>query len=196
VTIFREDPELLRQFRRGEQRALERVYRTYVDRVEALVRHGFVLAQRGVRISGVGVADLADLIQEVFARAFSERARLGFDGVREYGPYVATIARNVLIDWARKHKREIVMPELAELEAPDDGEPEPIDPAVLAVVERYLAALPPELRGLYEQRYVLNLSQEEAARNLGLKRQQLRTREKKLRKGLARALRAAKVDFA
>ena len=54
--------------------------------------------------------DLADLVQEVFMRAFSREGRQAYDGLRDYGPYLFAIARNVLVDWARVRGREIPSP--------------------------------------------------------------------------------------
>jgi ABC-type Fe3+ transport system permease subunit len=38
-------------------------------------------------------ADVEDLVQEIFVKAFSDKARLSFDGLRDYGPFLFTIAR-------------------------------------------------------------------------------------------------------
>ena len=46
-----------------------------------------------------------DLVQEVFLRAFDERARLGYDGLRPYRPYLLRIAKNLRIDTARRDGR-------------------------------------------------------------------------------------------
>ena len=62
------------------------------------------------------------------------------------------------------------------------------DPAVMAVVEVYLAGLEGDLRDVHEVRYVRGLPQREAAAQLGISRQQLRTREARLRDGLREAL--------
>jgi DNA-directed RNA polymerase specialized sigma24 family protein len=61
----------------------------------------------------------------------------------------------------------------------------------MAVVERFLRELAPELKAVHEKRYTLGLSQAEAAAALGITRQRLRTAEARLRDGLARALRGS-----
>jgi RNA polymerase sigma-70 factor, ECF subfamily len=177
VTIFVERPGLLPRFRRGERAALEEIYFAYVDLVAFVVRqsaHG---------------AHAADLIQETFARAFAERARLGYDGLRPYRPFLLTIARNLLVDDARKRGRELVVEDPPE-PLPSEGaaDPEWADADTVAVVERYVAGLDARLRALYEERYVKDRSQNEAAAALGLTRQKVRTLEEKLRRGLERAL--------
>jgi RNA polymerase sigma-70 factor (ECF subfamily) len=140
--------------------------------------------------------DLADLVQEVFVRAFSEKGRRAYDGLREYGPYLYAIARNVLIDWARVRGREIPSP-WTELEAAmeitpvaDDAAPW-ADALTVRVVEEYLGALPEDLREVHRLRHEEGLSQEQAAERLGVGRQTLRTLERRLRDGLAAALDAA-----
>jgi DNA-directed RNA polymerase specialized sigma24 family protein len=52
---------------------------------------------------------IADLVQEVFVRAFSTDARHAYDGRREYGHYLAAIARNCFIDLLRARRREILI---------------------------------------------------------------------------------------
>lgn len=177
MTIFVERPGLLPRFRRGERAALEEVYFAYVDLVAHVVRQSF----HG--------AHAADLIQETFARAFAERARLAYDGLRTYKPFLLTICRNLVVDEARKRGREVVVDDPPEpLPGDDARDPEWADAATVAVVERYVAGLDGKLRALYEERYVKDRSQNEAAAALGLTRQKVRTLEDKLRRGLEEAL--------
>jgi len=178
------DPALLAAFRRGERAALERVYWHYIDRIERVVRHGFHLLRGPGHVMGARPDEVADLVQETFARAFTERARLAYDGIRDYAPFLTTIARNLLADRARRLGRELQLPEDWEEPAVEEEIPFADDRTMRAVRE-YLTALSDELRGVHEKRYVRGLSQEEAASQLGLTRQRLRTLEKKLRQGLA-----------
>jgi RNA polymerase sigma-70 factor (ECF subfamily) len=184
VSFLAKDPKLLQRFRRGEPAALESVYRAYVDHIERVVRHGFHLIHRDVHVAGVRHGDLADLVQETFARAFTERARLAYDGIRDYGPFLTSIARNLLVDRARRSGRELSLDSMNE-DPPMEVEEPWADDATMKLVRDYLGELGPELRGVHEERYVRAASQEEAARRLGLTRQRLRTLEKKLREGLA-----------
>jgi RNA polymerase sigma-70 factor (ECF subfamily) len=190
MTLFRGRPRLLLDFRGGQRRALEEVYWAYVGKVAQVVRYGFF--RGGARVSGARPHEVSDLVQEIFARAFAERARLAYDGVRDYGPYLLTIARNLLADRLRQSGRELPLEALPEsLEGvAADGPIEWADPATVSLVEEYLASLAPELRQVHEARYVRGLTQTEAASELGLSRQQLRTREAHLRDGLERVLKA------
>jgi RNA polymerase sigma factor (sigma-70 family) len=198
MPIFRMQRGLLDGFRKGEPEAIEVVYWEYVRKVERLLWEGFKIRNRGLRIVGVSSHsnDLADLVQEVFVRAFSSKGRLGYDGRRDYGPYLFAIARNTLVDWARAKGREIPLPwadiEAAVQEMAAVVEPAPwADPATMRIVEEYLQALPSDLREVHRLRYEEGLSQMQAADRLGIGRQTLRTLEGRLRDGLAAVLDAA-----
>jgi RNA polymerase sigma factor (sigma-70 family) len=173
------------------------VYDTYADKVARMVRLGCRLKQTGGSPAGgvfVGPQDFLDVVHDVFLKAFSPSARLGYDGLRSYGPYLSTIARNTMIDWLRRRGAvpEVLTDLADELPDPDGDEgatpPTWGSPETLALVERYLAALPTELRDLHRHRYEQGRSQEETARTLGISRQNLRTLEERLRRGLAQAI--------
>jgi len=118
MALLRTDRVLLDGFRAGAPDALGRVYAEYVRKVERLLSAGFEVRGRGTRVGGAcrQPQDLADLVQDVFLRAFSPQGRQAYDGLRDYGPYLFAIARNVLVDWARVLGREIPSPWI-ELEA-------------------------------------------------------------------------------
>jgi len=190
--VFQDTPGLLRGFRDGSRESMETVYWAYVKWVEVLVRRGFRVSG-GRQVPGVRGENFEDLVQEIFAKAFSERARLAFDGLRDYEPFLFTIARNVVVDWARKHGREVSLEEFVpnvadESAGRDDDEPW-ADPDTMRAVEAYVKQLPENLAAVHRERYVLGHTQLQAARVLGLTRQQLRTLEARLRKGLDERLR-------
>jgi RNA polymerase sigma factor (sigma-70 family) len=197
MPILRTDAALLSRFRKGERDALEQVYWAYVDRVERVVRYGFQLMREDgvVHVDGVRAGDVADLVQETFVRAFAERARLSYDGLRDYGPFLVTITRNLLADRARKRGREMAFVELESVEELVVLQEQPYaDEPTMKAVRDYLAQLPADLRGIHEQRYVRGVSQQEAARALGLSRQQVRTLEERLRDGLSAHLAGAGIE--
>jgi RNA polymerase sigma factor (sigma-70 family) len=189
---FAAHPQFEQSFRSGDREALERIYSAYVDEVAAIIgaRLGRIVGRRGV-------ADAEDLVHEVFTRAFAQSARASYAGRADYGAYLATIARNLVATWARRRRREPITrdpppcPEVAARQP--DCEPEWPDAETMAVVERYLVALPVDLRRVHERRYMECLSEEAASRALGLSRQQLRTRLKHLRDGLRRELARAQL---
>jgi RNA polymerase sigma-70 factor (ECF subfamily) len=199
MSIFRGKPELLARFRRGDRDALEEVYLAYVDKVSKIVRFGFRLPQGGGVVPGLGwrADEVADIVQEVFARSFSHAARAAYDADRDYAPYLYTVTRNVLVDRARRHGRELPVP-WAELQraheqelAANEDESEWADAATVASVRAYLDGLDDSLKRLHDVRYVQGLSQRDAAERLGISRQTLRTLETRLRDGLRRRLRAS-----
>jgi RNA polymerase sigma factor (sigma-70 family) len=201
MPIFRGKPDLLREFRAGDRAALELVYRAYVDKVTSVIRFGFKPRDGDCVVSGlrVNAAEIADLVQEIFAKAFAGPARDAFDGLREYGPYLYAIARNVLADWRRRAGRELPT-EATRLQqagdeawVPTEDELGPwADPATIALVSRYLDGLDEELRRVHRARFVTGLSQRDAAEQLGVGRQTLRTLEGRLREGLKRELERAR----
>lgn len=158
---------------------MAKVYWAYVVRLESFAR-------RLVR-----PLEVPDVVQDVFTRAFSESSRLSYDGERDYGPYLLTIARNLIADRARRAGREISVDDAAFLDLPaQEEELEPwADPETMKIVDSYVRGLPAPLRAVHEARYVRGLPQREAAATIGISRQQLRTREAQLREGLAAALR-------
>jgi RNA polymerase sigma-70 factor (ECF subfamily) len=186
---------LLRAFRRGDPDALESVYLEHVGEVQGWVRHALS------KMGRLTASDLADLVQDVFVRAFSDSARSSYDGLREYVPFLITIARNRFVDWARRSGREIPGSDFLEgaidRGATADGggdEASPFEPATVALVQSYLQSLPDELKRIHHQRFVLATPQRQAADALGISRQSLRTLEKKLIVGLHARLREAGVD--
>ncbi len=158
-----------------------------------VARQGLVVSS-GARVAGVPPDQVGDLVQETFIRAFAPSARDSYDGLRLSRPYLLTIVRNLLVDRARRSGREV--PSNAALEAsipaPEPEAPEAFeDPKLVAIVNDYLEGLEPLLRSVYKHRYVLDHSQVETAQALELTRQRVRTLEKRLRRGLEKALKRA-----
>ena len=197
MSLLRTDRRLLEAFRSGERAALEKVYWHYVDSVAHVVRRGVVLS-RGRRVTGLPAHEISDLVQETFLRAFAEKTRLAYDGLRDYRPFLLTICRNLVVDWARRRGREVPTEEELTTTVETDGgasiaasEPEWADALTLTVVEAYVRSLTPPISEVYEQRYVRGRSEREAAEALGIGRQTVRTLEKHLRSGLRQAIEAA-----
>jgi RNA polymerase sigma factor (sigma-70 family) len=188
MPLFRDRPALLAGFREGRRDDLETVYRAFVTSVDRYLR---ALARDigSGELSRTGT--IADLVQEVFSRAFSESGRRGYDGRRDYGPYLRTIARNCFIDLRRARGRE-VLTNLEELSvALDDASADQeawCEPKLFAVLNAYVEELRPAARRVYEQRYVLGRSQAQASTALGLSPRVIRTVEHHLRGGLRKAL--------
>lgn len=199
--------ELLRGFKAGERAALTDVYRMHAQEVAGLLRHGFAFESGGQRRRFAGYAsgfELQDALHETFRRAFEPSARDAYDGLRPYGAYVGTIARNLVLRSFRA--RETAFPidtiesgaiESGAIEsgvrATVDVGPSPEhavhEEQVRALVGRFLATLAADEQALVEARFVRGLSQRDAADALGLGRQTIRTKEKTLRTKLLAYLR-------
>lgn len=191
-----DDPAWREAYREGRREALEQVYRAYVRRVERYLRS---LARAHCSPDLGQASAVADFLQEVFARAFAPSARRSYDGRRDFGAYVMTIARNCFIDALRTRGREIrhthdeILLSGEENAAPSE---EALDPRVRAVLASYVAGLTPDLKHVYLLRFADCQSQDDACAALGLSRRTLRTRESHLHKGLRRALVRAGVSLA
>jgi RNA polymerase sigma factor (sigma-70 family) len=177
----------LEAFRAGRRETLERIYWEHVDAVERLVRGGL---QRAGRFT---TASLEDVVQEIFAKAFSEKARASYDGEREYGPFIRQLARNALIDWLRRATKEVAggadMAALIDGAEEDAKEAAPFDEELVRATARFVDGLEPELKRVHERRFLAGESQESAAQALGISRQNLRTLERRLLDSLRRELR-------
>jgi RNA polymerase sigma factor (sigma-70 family) len=193
-------PARLELFRRGDPATLAQVYWSHVDRIEKIIRWQMILWRRNQASRSAYGLGVEDLVQDTFERAFSRRARLAYDGKRNYSPYLSTIARNVLADALRALRGNLIVDSAAHLEdctydtSRRDG-PEWAEPGAMTIVTSYIGRLPPELAAVHHQRYVVGTSQESAARVLNLTRQRLRTLERKLRSGLTRELERAGISW-
>ncbi len=182
------DPGTLEGFRAGARDALERVYWEQIDDVEAVVRAGLH------RSRYFSAANLADLVQEIFAKAFSPRARAAYDGSREYKPYLRQLARNTLVDWLRERGREVIDSVTAETLLDSDPLGTSVDgilfpPELVATTRDFVSGLTPSLKRVHEHRFLASKSQEQAAKELGISRQTIRTLERRLLEGLRREIR-------
>jgi RNA polymerase sigma factor (sigma-70 family) len=199
-TIPVTDRDQLAAFREGKRDALERVYRQHVADVSTFLRTGFMYTtnDKPTRFAGVRDSfDLESLVQEVFARAFEERARLAYDGLRPLGAFLRGIARNLVLDRLRKHVRHgevLAAPEVLDATAIDEPDRETSEDERRGreLVARFLDTECDERdRSLYRLRYERELSQVDAARAAQLTRIQVRRWETKFRARLLRFLKRA-----
>lgn len=199
--------ELLDRFKAGERRALEEVYRHYVADVANFLRRGFSFTSRDrtFRFSGYQQPfDLDNALQETFARAFKDSARLGYDGLHSYRNYLLAIARNLVVDEFRN--REVAMSPFIEAqartEAPPQHDGEEAAPStsmkssesaqvsaeqeflrreLAQLYAGFLERLDERDRIFFHARFEEQRTQIEAGEACGLSHMQSRTLEKKLR---------------
>lgn len=198
-----QDRALLAAFREGRSDVLERVYHALVDDVFRLAALGFATKTGMIRPERDRDEQRA-IVQDVFVRAFGERARASYDGVRPYRPYLLTIARNIMIDRARgtaaEHARtsEVDVDAIIAADAPISGdfEEDSEQRAVRNRTTEYLATLDAETRAFVELRFERDLSQAALAAHLNITRRRVRTLEARVIKGLRRFLKKHRPEAA
>lgn len=205
---------LLARFRRGERDAMGDVYRHYQPGVTAFLRKGFSFRSGTAYFFFKGAKDdeqLQSYVQEVFRRAFEDKARQSYNGVTSFSNWVLAIARNMVINQFRN--KEIPFSQFVQQDEPDQ-QFNPLDQELPEEYSGVLYATPAgkqdelvereELRGLLDGflgdlsdhdrnllvlRFSEGMGQEETASALGSTRMKVRTAENKLKNRLRAYLR-------
>jgi RNA polymerase sigma factor (sigma-70 family) len=186
-------PVFVARFRSGEAGVLAAIYKLHLSDVRFVVRNGFgTTGPRRAFIPGLRREhERDDLVQEVFSRAFTSRARLSFDPTRAYGPYLLAIGRHVLVDWHRSDRqRRRLDGSLWEVMCLTESSQSVVasDPGPDKAIEAYVDTLDRRLQEVFDQMVVRGRSQRDTALALGLSRQNVRTLEQRLRAGIKRAV--------
>lgn len=190
------DPVLLAKYRRGDDNTLALVFDAYAGPLAASVRAGIPFMADGQRLR-IG-HDLLEqevemIVQETFVRAFSEKARGSFDGVRPYRTWLFAIARNLLIDLARHRIRGPKIAPIAEIddfiEEARTPEEAAQDAQLAALVNEFTQGLGEPEKSIYRLRYEENKSARETGVALSMSEIQVRRRDAKLRDRLLGFLR-------
>lgn len=207
---FRTQPGFLEQFRAGEEAALSAVYRYFSKPVRGFLQRGFSLNGDKTRFVGGRIAhhDLEDVVQETFRKAFGQRARATYDGVRPYRNYLFTIARNVLITDHVVRRRlvpvgayltgsepasttEFSGPLLSQLRLAQQDADEANESEhrlesleIYGLLRSYIETLDPELQSFFELRFLNRLSQEATAKAMGWNRARVRKFEARIQRDL------------
>jgi RNA polymerase sigma-70 factor (ECF subfamily) len=185
VTIFADNRALLDRFRRGDRDALAKVYYHYVDEVATLARRGFTIESSGhAVVRGVDADREREIVQETFAKAFAEKARLAYDGVQPYRPYLLRITKNLMIDRFRAERRDASEPEAECVVEPEDLHWKQL----AAATAEHVATLDAESRRLIALRFEQELSQDDVAEAMGISRRRVRTLEDRVQHGLRKWL--------
>jgi RNA polymerase sigma-70 factor (ECF subfamily) len=196
------DRQLLDAFKRGEREALSAVYRLHVGEVVRALRRGTLVSIDGrpTRLGlGISEGDMEVLVQDTFLRAFSPSARSAYDGIRPYGPYLVTIARNLLIDAARGRKRHQAVMLVDDVDdVVDVGADPPPDPTwslqareLAIVVDEIIKGVSPLEQSIFRLRYREEKSQRQVSEELGLSLITVRRKDVWLRAHLLEGLRRA-----
>lgn len=164
----------LAAFRAGDRAILEACYRAHYTKVSAA-------AARVLRD-----VDAETVTHEVFFRLLSDaQMRASFRG-GNIGGWLATIAQRAAIDMLRRLRREQGLPEDsgASLDGRDPSDEHRANDEVEAkmLVERFQReVLPAKYRALFDARFLRQLPQREAARELGIERSTLAYQEQRVR---------------
>jgi RNA polymerase sigma-70 factor (ECF subfamily) len=193
-----EDRALLDSYRRGDRASLAAVFRMYVEDVAKTVRSGVVVVVDGKKVRlGVRMPehDVEAIVQETFTRAFAPRARESYDGIRPFGAYLATIARNLLIDRGRREVREaksvVAVDDVGELADPEETDPtwRLEEEALDKILDAMKQALVEPDRSIFVCRVEKQMSFKEAAAATGLSEIVIRRRDTRMRAELLDRLR-------
>jgi RNA polymerase sigma factor (sigma-70 family) len=201
--VLEENRDLLIRFRKGDKQALEEVYMIYVAPVAQVLKHGFAFKSRGrpCRYKGTRSGfELEDRIHEVFLRAFSEKARLNYDGLTPYTSYLRSIAKNMIIDEFRRKEHSMTdysvdVSEAADLEKlgsvanPLHGEVASTGHPLYDTESKELAAKVVEFTGqlatreqlIFRLRFQQELEHQEISAQTGLSASKIKTSEQRIR---------------
>lgn len=201
------DPDLLQAYRNGETRAYETLYRHYVPSVAAFLRGGFSFTSQGktcrYRGGHYGV-DVDGVVQETFARAFSETTRRNYDGERPFKNYLFSIAKNLVLRELQRRERLISVDPQADdttdylasrspLEGltsiPGSPERAVADEQLSQIIREFVAGLGTEETTFFSQRFAQGMTQEATAETMGVTRARVKLLEKNLRRRFLDALR-------
>jgi RNA polymerase sigma-70 factor (ECF subfamily) len=176
ATLDHEDA-WLRAFHAGERGCLERCYRQQLGAVDRAVA--------AIVASG---ADRETLVHEVFFRLLNEETlRRKFRG-GSFAAWLRVVARNQAIDYARRRRLEVRIPDDAAGPAEATAEPEleqTID--VRLTLERFRQqVLPRKWQRVFVARFLEQQDQPAAARSLGMRRTTLAYQEYRIRRLLRR----------
>lgn len=193
------DRPLLDAYRRGERAAFAKIFELYVDDVARTLRAGVRVRVEGdiIRLGkDLPEQEIEALLQETFLKAFGDTARSSYDGLRPFGAYLATIARNLVIDRGRTEQKAARLEahgvELDHLpgDGAEDAEWRQETAELRVVLDGFRQTLTPEEREIFRLRYEEELSHKQTGDALGMTAVQVRRRDSRIRQALLDYLRA------
>lgn len=164
----------LERFHAGDRAVIEQIYRDHFARVG--------------RTTGslLGAADGETATHEVFFRLLTVPALRASFRSGELGAWLVVVARNHAIDYRRRQGREIPTGSSALMDVGIRDSAHARSEARLLLERFRTEVLPPEWAGVFEARFLREMSQSEAARHLGMGRTTLAYQEIRLRRLLRR----------
>ena len=171
------DSAWLNAFHAGRRDCLERCYRDQLATVD-----------RAVATIIATSADRETLVHEVFFRLLNEESlRRGFHG-GSFAAWLRVVARNQAIDYARRRRLEVHIPDDAHASS-DPRAGDELDKQIDArrTLQRFREqVLPQKWRRVFDARFAQQQDQPTAARSLGMRRTTLAYQEYRIRNLLRR----------
>jgi RNA polymerase sigma factor (sigma-70 family) len=207
MTIFKDNRKLLDDFRRGKASVFRIVYKHYIENMELFVANGWYNSENGNKVYGIVDFEVqAELVQEIFMKAFSEKARMSYDGFRPYKIFLLGIARNVVVDYFRKQPRDMLTHASVDVATMNIETNADLDMIAarehdldwqrcIAATKDYVATLDAIHRRFVEFRFHDEMTLMEVARRLELSRGKARQLEKELGRSLKRHLQSLKLSY-
>jgi RNA polymerase sigma-70 factor (ECF subfamily) len=161
----------------------EAAYRRLLGAVAPFLR---AVARSRARGLGLELADVEDVVQETLLAIHLKRGT--WDSAQPVGPWVAAIARNKMIDAARRHGRRVSLPiddfsETLAAEEPEQGLSE-------READRLLEVLPGKQRDVVRSMTVEGADAAETARRFGMSEGAVRVALHRGLAGLSKAYRS------
>jgi RNA polymerase sigma factor (sigma-70 family) len=198
--MLKEDYSLSKLYRQGDPAALRVMYHRYAKDIGKFIRNGFINPKTGIPLSCTLDDEMQrDLVQETFLRFFSENARRSYDSSHTLRSFILAIAKNTIIDFLRKKpldalRHTVITSCIDDTDNEDSTENQPthlVKPEqsmegilykkqCLEAIRAYISTLDKTLKNLIRLRFVDELTQEEAAKQLNLTRWKVRALEKKI----------------
>ena len=189
--LLRDDPECRDAFKQGKRQAMARVYEAYLPLVRTICTHG-----TGNFRGFFDPVDRDDAIQNIFAVAFEERARLRYNGIDPYAAFLRGIAHNVVRKMLDKKRRFDRRPESSD-DASADMESAYIEYETAQVVRRFREAVTEEPdKTVLEHYFCEGWAEEKLAGHLGMTRHKVRKVIARLHKRMMRYLKSHGITYA
>ena len=147
---------ILKEFRKGNEKAFDLVFENYSDAVYNFLRKNCQSSE-----------DAEDLLQEIFLKLWLYRENIQPDS--SISSYLFTIAKNTLLNFTRDRAKDRLLEALindAELkDSSEENEDEDLS-GIIKVIDDLAQGMPPKRKEVYELRWVKGLSRKEIAEKM------------------------------
>lgn len=192
------EPILLSQYRKGDKQAYLVLYNKHAGPLRKFLQSGFSFSSQGrlCRFKGADSSmDLESIVQETFARAFSENTRSNYDGARPFQTYLFSIAKNLVLRECHHRDRLVTVEHLEDAAeassnySPGYRESYGISPELSLqnlqlknITDRFIAELNDEEKQFFAIRFAEGNTQEGTAKMMSTTRARIKLLEKNMRR--------------